>query len=323
MHEHRHHLRRNKTADPNAIYPPAGNPNRQAGKPEKFKPDSPSGLTEDLLEEHEHRIVKLIDHALLQRNDRVVGYVNLLRADLGAALGNVAEAQPSVILEELCPVERIERVHLQPGHAHEEAGAGENILAIVIPQHVADVLAEEALDALAELLDALDVLLHEGPVGIRLRGKRRDLLVHLVVPRDVRDQILDERERLQRLDRDLLPFREAIHAGLAHQARIPVHLGAAGAAFGRLAVPADGQLRIEKALYVVNGIQHHHPFLDRDLVGLELSRLPAYAAEDLHDCFRHFWLLPFSQKAASTLPASPAAGFALVLPRRPPGRWRC
>ena len=42
-------------------------------------------------------------------------------------------------------------------------------LRLVVAQHVADVLAQEALDALAELLDALDVLLLPAPRLLRLR----------------------------------------------------------------------------------------------------------------------------------------------------------
>ena len=74
---------------------------------------------------------------------------------------------------------RVERVHVQLGDPHEEARAGERLLVLlVVADDVADVLAQEALDALAELLDALDVdLLH--PVLARLavgrRRERRDL----------------------------------------------------------------------------------------------------------------------------------------------------
>ncbi len=44
-------------------------------------------------------------------------------------------------------------------------------------------------------------------------------LVHLVVPRDVGDEITHERERLERLDGDRLILRQVIEPGLAHQAR--------------------------------------------------------------------------------------------------------
>ena len=56
----------------------------------------------------------------------------------------------------------VERVHVELGEPDEEAGTGEGLLVLlVVTDDVAGVLAEEALDALAELLAALDVdLLH-------------------------------------------------------------------------------------------------------------------------------------------------------------------
>ena len=74
---------------------------------------------------------------------------------------------PPLVLEVLAPVGRVDRVHLEPGDPHEEARAHERLLGLVVAQHVADVLAQEALDALAELLDAVDVLLLPAPVLLR------------------------------------------------------------------------------------------------------------------------------------------------------------
>ena len=68
-------------------------------------------------------------------------------------------------------------------------------------------------------------------------------LVDLVVPGDVGDEVADERERPHRLDRDRLALREVRQPRLAHEARPAVDLGAARAALGRLAVPADGEVR--------------------------------------------------------------------------------
>jgi hypothetical protein len=50
------------------------------------------------------------------------------------------------------PVGRVERVHLERGDVGEEARADELLVLVVFAQHVAHVLAQEALDALAELL---------------------------------------------------------------------------------------------------------------------------------------------------------------------------
>ena len=53
----------------------------------------------------------------------------------------------------------VERVHLERRRVDEEARPDELLVHVVVAQHVANVLAEEALDALAELLHAIDVLL--------------------------------------------------------------------------------------------------------------------------------------------------------------------
>ena len=77
--------------------------------------------------------------------------------------------RPSAGLQQLAPVVRVERVHLELGVADEQPRAGELVLVLlVIADHVADVLAEEALDAPVELLDPIDVgLLHPvGAVGV-------------------------------------------------------------------------------------------------------------------------------------------------------------
>jgi hypothetical protein len=60
-------------------------------------------------------------------------------------------------------------VHLEARRADEEPRPEERPLDLVVPQDVADVLAQEALDALPELLDPLDVLLLPAPVLDRRR----------------------------------------------------------------------------------------------------------------------------------------------------------
>jgi len=53
----------------------------------------------------------------------------------------------------VAPVPGVQRMHFELGDPHQEARAGECLLVLlVIADHVADVLAQEALDALAELL---------------------------------------------------------------------------------------------------------------------------------------------------------------------------
>ncbi len=67
----------------------------------------------------------------------------------------------------------VERVHLERGRVDEEPRADELVVLVVIAQDVADVLAEEALDALPELLHAIDVLLLHAPGAVRRVGRAR------------------------------------------------------------------------------------------------------------------------------------------------------
>src|SRR5690242_7306850 len=46
-----------------------------------------------------HGVVEVVHHALLERDDRVVGDVDRLGADLGAALGDVAVADARLLPE--------------------------------------------------------------------------------------------------------------------------------------------------------------------------------------------------------------------------------
>ena len=67
----------------------------------------------------------------------------------------------------------VDRVHLQVRGVDEEARTDELAVLVVIPQHVADVLAQEALDALAEFLNPVDVLLRDAPRAVGGIGRAR------------------------------------------------------------------------------------------------------------------------------------------------------
>src|SRR5436305_509486 len=77
------------------------------------------------------RIVELVDHPLLQRDDGVVGDGDPLGADLGAVLGDVAVADPLGVLEVPQPVLDVERVHLQRGGVDQQPGADEPVVQVV------------------------------------------------------------------------------------------------------------------------------------------------------------------------------------------------
>ena len=94
-------------------------------------------------------------------------------ASLGAAVGDVAVARAVLFADRGYAVYGVERVHVEAGSANHEAWTDEAVFAVVIAQDVADVLAQEALDALAELLDAIHVALHHavvtGLAGVAVR----------------------------------------------------------------------------------------------------------------------------------------------------------
>src|SRR5262249_34187172 len=147
------------------------------------------------------------------------------------------------VAEDVDAVAVVEGVHLQRGDADEEARAPEPVRLAVLAQDVADVLAQEALDALAELLDPVGLLLGEGPVGPRAGPERGDLLVDLEVPGAGAGQVLDAGEGFQRRDGDGPSGGVVVDAVHAHRGGPAVDLAAARAAPARLAVPAAGQVR--------------------------------------------------------------------------------
>src|SRR5262249_57920752 len=57
-----------------------------------------------------------------------------------------------------------------------------------------------------------------------------------------------------------------VQARHAEEARLAVHLGAAGAAAPRLAVPAAGEVARLVRLHVVNRVEHDHPLVERDRI---------------------------------------------------------
>src|SRR3984893_5268668 len=242
------------------------------------------------LAQHPHHRVVAVGHALLQRDDAVVGDVDVLRADLGAALGDVAEPDARVVAQEPGAIHGVERVHLERGGLDEEARAREGLLLLlVVADHVADVLAQEALDALVELLPALDVLLHHPVLAVRVRRlepQRRHLLGLHVVVGDVGDQVPDQGEGPDGGHRDRLPFLGQVHPGHAHEPRLAVDLRAARAALARLAVPAAREVRGLGGLDPVDHVEDHEALAALDLVLLEVARLGA-ATEDPHREGRH------------------------------------
>ncbi len=107
-------------------------------------------------------------------------------------------------------------------------------------ENVAHILAQETFNALAELLYPVHVLLVHLPLRTLAAFERWDFLVHLVVPGNISNQVLDHRKRLHRLNRDGLGRGKGIYAGFASKTRPPVHLCRARAALSGFAIPAYG-----------------------------------------------------------------------------------
>src|SRR5712691_4352216 len=103
------------------------------------------------------RIVELVDDAFFQWNDGVVGDRDALGTHRGAAFRDVAVAHALRVLEVGGAVLDIERMHLERRRVDEVSRTDELLVELVFPQHMTDILAEEALDALPEFLDPIDV----------------------------------------------------------------------------------------------------------------------------------------------------------------------
>src|SRR5215208_2131518 len=84
------------------------------------------------LHELADRIEELVDHALLERNDRVVGDRDVLRTHLGAAFRDVAIPNPVRLLERRYTIFRIQRMHLERSSIHEESRSYKLLMLLVI-----------------------------------------------------------------------------------------------------------------------------------------------------------------------------------------------
>ncbi len=127
------------------------------------------GLSGQHAKELLDRIVEPVRHPFLQGDDGVVGDVDALRAHRGAALGDVAVADPVIGLQILETVLGVDRIHFEGGGVDEETRPYEFLMEFMVAQNVTDILAQEALDALAEFLGPIDVLLSRSATSRRAR----------------------------------------------------------------------------------------------------------------------------------------------------------
>src|SRR2546427_560330 len=177
-------------------------------------------------------------------------------------------------------------MHLQRGHAHEETWAAEFFFLLVVAEHMANVLAQEAFNTFAEFLYTIDIRLIHLPFHAFPRLEGWNLLVYFVIPGNVRHQVLDHRESFHGKDGDGLVLRKSIHASLAGEAGGGIHLPRAGAALPCFAVPAHSKIGSLMFLDIMQRIEHHHSSGDGHSVFCRLSSLTR-AAEDSKDRISH------------------------------------
>src|SRR5436190_8431338 len=109
------------------------------------------------------RIVKIVHHALLQRNNSIIGNLNAFGANLRATFRNIAITDPLLVSQFLDAIFGIERMHLQRGNMNQKPWSDESLVHLVVPQDMADVLTKETFDAFTKFLYTIDVLLLHSP----------------------------------------------------------------------------------------------------------------------------------------------------------------
>src|SRR5450759_1909745 len=87
----------------------------------------------DLRPQPNQRVVLLVHDTFLHRNDGVVGDLDVLGADLSAALGDVAQADPLLVPGEHGTIGiAVQRVHGELGRPDQEARSREGLLVVVV-----------------------------------------------------------------------------------------------------------------------------------------------------------------------------------------------
>ena len=82
----------------------------------------------------------LVNDALLQRNNSIIGNGDALRTDLGTAFGDVAVTDAVHVFELLGAVLSVERMHLEGGRVNEEPRTDELLMLGVIAKDMTNVL---------------------------------------------------------------------------------------------------------------------------------------------------------------------------------------
>src|SRR5579872_7001223 len=255
------------------------------------KRNAPS-LAPDFPRDPNQRIVIPIHNALLQRNNRVVRNVNLFGTDFRAAFRDVAVSKPKLFFQQRHAIAIVERMHFQSRDANEKSRPAKLRLLIVVAQNVANVLAQETLDALPKFLNAIRIFLIKLPIRALLGLERRNLFVDLVIPGNVGHQIFDHWKCFDRTHRDRLMRRQRIHARFAGQPRPAIHFRRTRTALPRFAIPAHREILGEMPLNVVERIENDHARRDRHGVVHRLAAV-LVSAKHIQDRFGHLVALLF------------------------------
>ncbi len=112
--------------------------------------------------------------------------------------------------------------------------------------------------------------------------KRLDLFLNPKIPGNIRDQVLDRRERLHRLHRHRPIERQIAHSCHAHQFGHPVDLGRTRAALAGFAIPSTGEVVRLCRLDVIDRIEHDHALRNARCVIAKLTAVRV-AAPDFED----------------------------------------
>ena len=221
-----------------------------------------------------------VGDAFLHRDQRVIGDLDVLGADLGTALGDVAQAKPET-LPGPCPCGPRRPVDAcrAPQCACGKRGPAKFSLFSSWSRTTWQTFwhRKHSMHLRNSWLRSTSFLLHAVLARLQLlrRGERRDLARLLIVEGHVGHQVAHHGERPQRRDGDGLVLAERRHPGHAHQPRLAVDLGRARAALACLAVPPHGEVVGLGGLQAMDDVEHHLAVVDLGRCSPSARRRPS------------------------------------------------
>src|SRR5688500_2553971 len=198
-------------------------------------------------------------------------------------------------------------MHLQRRGVDHVSRACEFVVECMFPQHMADILAKETLDAFPELLDPVNVALIDPPGSVRSIRRPRfelpDLFFYGIVNGNICDQVPDRGKCFHRLNGDGFIRRHITTPCPTHQPAATVYLRRTGPALSGLAIPAYSQVVSRFGLDLMDGVQDNHSLGNISGILLEFaaggSRTP-----DLEVLFGHARKCYVTQFCRQTTPVA-------------------